>query len=209
MVADVRPPRRCRWRSATTTPTASPGSPGPRTPPRSIKRSSGLEYAFDPTQDTKLHAGSKVWVAGIMDSSFEITGMDEDAGLVEIKVGPKKTLPDRLCLIDNEFVGAENDQGGRRPLRRGMGAGRGRLAGGRRPAAPPPAADRGPHRRTADPARRRSRDAHDRPGRPPRRRHPLHPGPARHREDHHRGRHHPRPAAPRASTSASPPTATR
>ena len=75
--------------------------------PRSIKRSSGLEYAFDPTQDTKLHVGSKVWVAGIMDSSFEITAMDEDAGLVEIKVGPKKTLPDRLCLIDNEFVGAE------------------------------------------------------------------------------------------------------
>jgi predicted RecB family nuclease len=77
------------------------------TAPRSIKRSSGLEYAFDAAQDTKLHAGSKVWVAGIMDSSFEITDMDEDAGLVEVKVGPKKSLPDRICLIDNEFVGAE------------------------------------------------------------------------------------------------------
>ena len=32
--------------------------------------------------------------------------MDEDAGLVQLKVGPGKTLPDRLCLIPDEYRSA-------------------------------------------------------------------------------------------------------
>ena len=32
------------------------------TPPRAIKRSWGLEYGFDPDQDTKLRAGSECYV---------------------------------------------------------------------------------------------------------------------------------------------------
>ena len=62
---------------------------------------------YDPDQDTKLHAGVEVLRGRNQDLKCEIAAMDEDAGLVELKVGPKKSLPDRICLIPNEFVGAE------------------------------------------------------------------------------------------------------
>jgi len=76
------------------------------TPPRAIKRSCGLEYSFDPTQDTKLREGDKCYVAGT-ELKCDIVAMDEEAGLVELKVGPGKSLPDRLCLIPDEWVSAE------------------------------------------------------------------------------------------------------
>ena len=77
------------------------------TAPRSIKKSSALQYAFDPDQDTKLNVESKCYVAGDLDLKTEIVTMDQDAGLLELRVGPGKTLPDHLSLIPNEFVSAE------------------------------------------------------------------------------------------------------
>ncbi len=76
------------------------------TPPRAIKKSRAQEYSFDPEQDTKLRADSKCYVAGDQDMKCEIVSFDEEAGLLELKVGPKGSLPDRLCLIPNEHVPA-------------------------------------------------------------------------------------------------------
>ena len=76
------------------------------TPPPNQESSWALEYSFDPDQDTKLHAGSKCYVAGT-DLKCEITALDQENGLVELKVGPGKSLPDRLSLIPDEYVGAE------------------------------------------------------------------------------------------------------
>jgi uncharacterized protein len=77
------------------------------TPPRPIARSLGLEYRFNPEQGTKLHTGSKCHIAGDKKAVYEITRLDEDAGLVEIKVGPTRAPPDRLCLIGFDHVGAD------------------------------------------------------------------------------------------------------
>jgi len=76
------------------------------TPPSPIKRSWGLEYSFDPNQETKLRAGDRCYVAGSIESSYEIVRLDRDAGQVEVKVGPRKTLGDRICLIPDEYVSA-------------------------------------------------------------------------------------------------------
>ncbi len=73
------------------------------TPPRRIKKSTGLEYRFDPAQETKRRVGDSCWVAGDLQLKCEIVSMDEDAGLVELKVGPGKSLPDRLCLIPDAY----------------------------------------------------------------------------------------------------------
>ena len=170
----------------------------------------GLEYRFDPDQDTKLRAGSTCSVAGNMDGSYEITAMDEDAGLVELKVGPRSRCRDRICLIANEFVRRGSIKKALAPLRRRRGSAAAvAVAGGGRPAAPPPAADHGPRRRAAGRRGRGPRRATVRPRRPPRRAHPLHPRPARHRQDLHRRRRHRRAAPRAANASASPPTATR
>jgi hypothetical protein len=77
------------------------------TPPRAIKRSAGLEYGFDPGQDTKLRAGSECHVVPGANPKCLIVSMDEEAGLLELKVGPGKSLPDRICLIPDEHVGAQ------------------------------------------------------------------------------------------------------
>ncbi|MGH7630471.1 MAG: TM0106 family RecB-like putative nuclease [Gemmatimonadales bacterium] len=73
---------------------------------RQIKRSFAFEYRFDPEQDTRLREESKCFVAGDLDLEVEIVTMDLDTGLLELKVGPGKTLPDRLSLIPNEHVSA-------------------------------------------------------------------------------------------------------
>jgi predicted RecB family nuclease len=73
-------------------------------PAWTIKRSLGLEYRYDPAQETKLHAGDKCLVAGTKVRA-EIVAMDEDVGLIVLKAG--KALPDRLCLIPDEFISAE------------------------------------------------------------------------------------------------------
>jgi AAA domain-containing protein/RNase H-like protein len=68
------------------------------------QRSLGLEYRYDPAQETKLEAGDRCFVAGT-ELRAEIVAMNEDEGLVELKAS--KPLPDRLCLIPDEFVSAE------------------------------------------------------------------------------------------------------
>ena len=71
------------------------------TPPRAIKKSTGLEYRFDADQDTKMDADDKCVVAGtevLCKCSIE-RFVDRDSGLIELKVGPGKRLPDHLSLI--------------------------------------------------------------------------------------------------------------
>ncbi len=75
------------------------------TPSRPIKQSTGLEYRYDPAQETTLREGDKCFIAGT-ELGCEILRMDEAAPLVELKAGPGKSLPDRLCLIPNEWVPA-------------------------------------------------------------------------------------------------------
>jgi hypothetical protein len=77
------------------------------TPPRAIKRSRGLEYRFDPDQDTKLHAGCDCCVAGT-ELKCEITQLDLENGRIEVKVGPGKTLPDRISLLPYEFISSDS-----------------------------------------------------------------------------------------------------
>jgi uncharacterized protein len=69
------------------------------TPPRAIKKSTGLEYRFDPSQDTRLHVGSECAVTTFPNLKVPIESLDTENGLVEVKVGPGKSLPDRLSLI--------------------------------------------------------------------------------------------------------------
>jgi len=76
------------------------------TPPRAVNRSQALEYSFDPEQNTKLHAGSRCYVAGNKDLNCEIVSFDDVEGRLELKVGRKVSLPDRLCLIPNEYMDA-------------------------------------------------------------------------------------------------------
>jgi predicted RecB family nuclease len=76
------------------------------TPPRAIKKSSGLEYSFEPGQDTKLRAGAECYVVPGTNPKCLIVSMDEE-GLLELKVGPGKSLPDRVCLIPDELVSAK------------------------------------------------------------------------------------------------------
>jgi predicted RecB family nuclease len=76
-------------------------------PARAVKKSSALEYRFDPDQETKLHADDGCIVASDLELKTEILTMDAAAGLLELKVGPGKTLPDRLSLIPDEFLSAE------------------------------------------------------------------------------------------------------
>jgi predicted RecB family nuclease len=77
------------------------------TPARAIKKSSGLEYRFDPAQETKLDVGDDCYVAGMVDLKCEILRLDKDAGVVELRVGPGKSLPTRLCLIPDEYRNAK------------------------------------------------------------------------------------------------------
>ncbi|MGH7498415.1 MAG: TM0106 family RecB-like putative nuclease [Gemmatimonadales bacterium] len=74
------------------------------TPVRPEKRSSAYEYRFDPEQETKMHEGSKCFVAGNHDLSCSILSMDQENGIVVLK--STQPLPDLLCLIPDEFVSA-------------------------------------------------------------------------------------------------------
>lgn len=78
------------------------------TPPRLIKKSNGHEFRFDPDQDTKLDEGDKCFYSHDLAIQVEISGMDREKGLVEIKLGPKKPAPPgRLSLIPDEYVRAD------------------------------------------------------------------------------------------------------
>ena len=70
------------------------------------KKSMLYQYRFDPDQDTKLHEGKTVTVASTDELSVEIFSLNRDAGLINLKVGPSKTLPDRISIIPKEDVGA-------------------------------------------------------------------------------------------------------
>lgn len=76
-------------------------------PSRTVARSSALEYRFDPDQDTRLAAGSKCVSSVSPNLKVTIETMNREAGLVEVRVGPGKTLPDRLSLIPHEHVPAD------------------------------------------------------------------------------------------------------
>ena len=66
------------------------------------------EYAFDPDQDTKLHAGSDCLFSHDPSISTSIRELDPAKGRVEIKLGLKAgTPPARLSLIPSEFISAE------------------------------------------------------------------------------------------------------
>ena len=70
------------------------------TPSRVILQSVGREYHFDADQETKLDVGDR----GLIPAADGLTctierWVDRDAGLVELKIGMKKSLPDRLSLI--------------------------------------------------------------------------------------------------------------
>ncbi|MDB4915960.1 MAG: family RecB-like putative nuclease [Gemmatimonadetes bacterium] len=75
------------------------------TPSRTIKRSTGLEYSFDPDQDTRISDGESCAIPGTEDLKCTVeTFVDREAGLVELKVGPGKSIPDRLSLIPASLI---------------------------------------------------------------------------------------------------------
>jgi predicted RecB family nuclease len=75
------------------------------TPLRAIKKSMGYEYRFDPDQETKLRDGDSCAIAGTEDETCVIERfVDRDAGLIELKVGPKRTLPDWLSLVPKDLI---------------------------------------------------------------------------------------------------------
>lgn len=78
--------------------------------PARIKRSLAIEYRFDPNQDTTLHVSSKCFNRTLPlepGVRTEVLSMDPDVGRIELKQGPSQTLPDRLDLIPDEHVSAD------------------------------------------------------------------------------------------------------
>jgi predicted RecB family nuclease len=76
--------------------------------PEAVKRSMAYEYSFDPSQDTKLGEGSKCFFSHDLRMKTEIVKLDDENGLVEIKIGAKALVPpDRIGLIPDEFVDPE------------------------------------------------------------------------------------------------------
>jgi uncharacterized protein len=77
----------------------------PRAPLR--RASFSYEYSFDPKQDTKLHAGSKCFMAHDL-SGTTIESFDSEGGLVEISLSSaREEPPHRMALIPNEYVDAK------------------------------------------------------------------------------------------------------
>lgn len=73
--------------------------------PQPVKRSLSYEFSFDPSQDTKLEVGSKCFFAHDLRAKTEILQLDQENGLIEIKIGPKQQAPpDNIGLIPDEFV---------------------------------------------------------------------------------------------------------
>jgi hypothetical protein len=91
-------------------------------PARLIKRSWGLQYRFDPAQETKLHEGSDCLVAGT-DLGCSIESLDESEGLVELKVGPGKRCPTGSASSRTSSLGPiPSSRPSRDTPRRGSGA---------------------------------------------------------------------------------------
>ena len=84
------------------------------TAPLPIKRSTGLEYRFDPNQDSKIREGSKVMVREDRRIKGEVDSFDPEGTLV-LKLGPgavklldDEPLPDVISLIPDDFVSADS-----------------------------------------------------------------------------------------------------
>jgi uncharacterized protein len=76
--------------------------------PERVGASNIYEYSFDADQDTKLHDGSKCYLAHDLGQRTEIVSIDPDEGQVTIKVSAKKPSPPaRVSLIPDEFVSAD------------------------------------------------------------------------------------------------------
>ncbi len=75
-------------------------------PAWTIKKSAGHEYSYDATQETRVRVGSRCYIAGT-EMSCTVEAMDEDKGLIELKIGKANLLPQYLCLIPAEHVPAE------------------------------------------------------------------------------------------------------
>ena len=138
VVADVRAPRDDGGGAVRRPRLPRRARRGPRRPPGRSRGHSGSSTASIPTQDTKLARRLEV----LRRPAPELQVRDHRAW-TRSRAGraqgrPGKSLPDRLCLIPDEFVSAEADQGGGRAATpQAWEAGHGRLAGGGRPAAPP------------------------------------------------------------------------
>ena len=81
------------------------------TPPEPVKRSQVIEFSFDPDQDTKLEAGDPVHLLfGDESEKHTIQTMDLDRGLLRIKFGPKRPIPDLCHIIPNEYLNSDTLQ---------------------------------------------------------------------------------------------------
>jgi len=81
------------------------------TPPVPDKRSQIVEFSFDPDQDTKLEAGDPVYLLfGIEPEKHAIKTIDLDRGLLQIKFGPKRSIPDSCHIIPNEYLNSDTIQ---------------------------------------------------------------------------------------------------
>jgi len=68
------------------------------------KSSLVYEYAFNPEQESKLHRGSQCLVVNDFKLTFNLYDMNPQQGLVYIKVGKKRELPQALTLIPDEYI---------------------------------------------------------------------------------------------------------
>src|SRR6266508_2920221 len=81
------------------------------TPPVPDKRSQVVAFSFDPDQDTKLEAGDPVYLLfGIEPAKHVVKTIDLDRGLLQIKFGPKRSIPDSCHIIPNEYLNSETLQ---------------------------------------------------------------------------------------------------
>jgi len=83
------------------------------TSPVAVKRSQRIEYEFDPDQDTKLEAGSHVFILDGRDkpSSRVIESIDFDCGRLTIRFGRGAQIPEGCHLIPDESVPLEPPRG--------------------------------------------------------------------------------------------------
>ncbi|HEY4320405.1 MAG TPA: TM0106 family RecB-like putative nuclease [Gemmatimonadales bacterium] len=77
--------------------------------PVKVLRSLAIEYRFDPDQETTIHAGSTcVDRAPLVErpAPVDVLSIDVEAGTIELKQGPTRTLPDHLDLIPKDQMSA-------------------------------------------------------------------------------------------------------
>lgn len=75
-------------------------------PPFAVRRSTALEYRFDPEQDTKLEAGDSCGVPQSPDGGVRLETLDRERGLAVIAFARRGAPGDRICLTPNDHVPA-------------------------------------------------------------------------------------------------------